>query len=113
MRAHQIEGGEIADPLVQRGRALEVGEQEGQRGDLQPLVDVEIVGLEDVAEGLVGQHPLGGEERLALADQLMQRVGGDEHRRQHPHVGLIVERQPQRAGAHRRGAPVGVMHVLL
>jgi len=36
MRAHQIEGGEIADPLIQRGRTLQVGEQEGQRGDLQP-----------------------------------------------------------------------------
>ena len=70
MRAHQIEGGEIADPLVERGRTLEVGEQEGQRRDLEALVDIEIVGLEDVAEGLVREHPLGGEERLALAEQL-------------------------------------------
>ena len=70
MRAHEIEGGEIADPLVERGRALEIGEQEGQRGDLEPLVDVEIVGLEHVAEGLVRQHPLGGEERPALAEQV-------------------------------------------
>ena len=97
MRAHQIERGEIADPFVQRGGALEVGEQERQRGDLQPLIDVEVVGLEDVAEGLVGQHPLGGQERLALADQMMERVARDEDRRQHAHAGLIVERQPQRA----------------
>src|SRR6266699_229628 len=67
MRTHQIECGEISDPLVQRGGALEVGEKERQRRDLQALIDIEIVGLEDVAEGLVGQHPLGGEERLALA----------------------------------------------
>ena len=92
MRAHQIECGEVADPLVQRGRALEVGEQERQRRDLETLIDVEVVGFEDVTEGLVGQHPLGREERLALADQVMKRVGGNENRRQHPHAGLIVER---------------------
>ena len=98
MRADQIERREVADPFIQRGRALQVGEQERQRGDLQPLVDVEIVGLEDVAKGLVGQHPLGGEKRLALADQVMQRVGGDEHRGQHANAGLVVERQVQRPG---------------
>src|SRR5882724_13555114 len=74
MRTHQIECGEISDPLVQRGGALEVGEKERQRRDLQALIDIEIVGLEDVAEGLVGQHPLGGEERLALAYQMVKRV---------------------------------------
>ena len=41
MRFHQVEGGEVADALVQRGRALEVGEQEGHPGDLEPLVDVD------------------------------------------------------------------------
>ena len=45
MRTHQIEGGEIADPLIKRGGALEVGEQKRQRGDLEPLVDVEICRL--------------------------------------------------------------------
>ena len=104
VRAHQIEGGEVADPLVQRGRALEVGEQERQRRDLETLVDIEIVRLEHVAEGLVGQHPLGGEERLALAYQVMERFGGDEDRRQHPHAGLIVERQPQRPRTQRYGS---------
>ena len=104
MRAHQIKRSEIADPLIQRGRALQIGEQEGQRGDLEPLVDTEIVGLVDVAKRLVGQHPLGGEERLPIAQQMMQAVGGNEDRRQHPHIGLVVERKPQRAGAHGRGA---------
>ena len=69
MRLHQIEGGEVADALVEFGRAAQVGEQEGQAGDLQALVDVERVGAVDVAEGLVGEQPLGGEERPALAEQ--------------------------------------------
>ena len=69
MLAHQVEGDEIADPLVELGRALEVGEQEGEAGDLQPLVDVERVGAIDVAEGLVGEQALGGQERPALAEQ--------------------------------------------
>src|SRR6516165_6661831 len=37
MRAHQIERGEVPDPLIERSRPLQVGEQESQRGDLQPL----------------------------------------------------------------------------
>ena len=88
------QGGEISDPLVQCGRALEVGEQERQRRDLEALIDVEIVGLEDITERLVSQHPFCGEERLALADQKMKRVGGNEDRWQHPHAGLVIERQP-------------------
>src|SRR6185312_12799908 len=96
MRAHEIERGEIADTLIERGRALQIGEQESQRGDLQPLVDIEIVGLEHVAEGLVRQHPLGGEEWPALAEQMVERIGGDEHGGQGPYAGLIVERKPQR-----------------
>ena len=72
MLAHQIVGDEIADPLVKRGRAFEVGEQKSQADDLEPLVDVERVGAIDVAEGLVGENALGGEERPALADQLVE-----------------------------------------
>ena len=77
MRAHQVEGDQVADPLVKLGRALEIGEQERQAGDLQPLVDVERVGAIDVAERLVGEQPLGGQERPALAEQVVQRVAGD------------------------------------
>ena len=77
MPLHQIEGDEIANPLVELGRAFEVGEQERQAGDLQPLVDVERVGAVDVAESLVGQEPLGGEEALAAAEQLVKVVAGD------------------------------------
>ena len=103
MLAHQIVGDEIADALVERGRALEVGEQEGQAGDLEPLIDVERVGAIDVAEGLVGEKALGGEERLALAEQMMQRVAGDPQRRQHAAVGAVFQRQPQRPRPHLHG----------
>ena len=82
MRAHQVEGDQVADPLVELGRALEVGEQEGEAGDLEPLVDVERVGAVDVAEGLVGEQALGGQERPALAEQVVQRVVGDPDARQ-------------------------------
>ena len=94
MRADQIERGEVADAFVERRGALEVGEQEGQRGDLEPLIDVEIVGLVDVAKGLVGQHAFCGEDRLAFAEHLMQRVAGNPHRRKHADAGLVFERQP-------------------
>ena len=73
--AHQIVGDDVADPLVKLGRALEVGEQERQARDLQPLIDVERVGAIDVAERLVGQQPLGGQERPPLAEQVVQRDG--------------------------------------
>ena len=62
MRPHEVEGDEVADPLVEFGRAAQVGEQEGQAGDLEPLVHVQRIGAVEVAEGLVGEQPLGGEE---------------------------------------------------
>src|ERR1700710_419885 len=102
MRAYQIERGEIADAFVQRGGALEVGEQERQRRDLEPLVDVEIVGLVDVAKGLVGEHALGGQDRFALAQHFMQRIAGDPDRGKYAHVGLIFKREPQRSWTQLR-----------
>src|SRR6516165_5036118 len=105
MRAHQIERGEVPDPLIERSRPLQVGEQESQRGDLQPLIDIEIVGLEDVAESLVGQHALCRKERPALAEQLMQLVAGNEDAGQHAQAGLVVERQPQ--GSRTQGRRSG------
>ena len=50
MLTHQIVSDEIADALIERRRALEVGEQEGQARDLEPLIDVERIGAIDVAE---------------------------------------------------------------
>ena len=70
----------------------------------RPWSTSERVGAIDVAEGLVGQEPLGGQERPALAEQMVQLLAGDPHRRQRAHVGAVVERQPQRAGAQLGGA---------
>ena len=56
MRPHQIEGHQVADPLVELGGSAQIGEQEGQAGDLQSLVDIERVGPIDVAKRLVGQE---------------------------------------------------------
>ena len=104
MLAHEIEGDEIADPFVELGRTLEIGEQEGQARDLQPLISVERVGAVDVAESLVGQQSLGGQERLAFAQEIMQRMAGNPETRQHAAVGFIIEREPQRPGAHFHGS---------
>ena len=103
MRAHQVVGDEVADALVELGRAFEIGEQEGQAGDLQALVDVERVGPVDVAERLVGEQALGGQERPALAEQVVELVPRDPHAGQHPRVGAVLERDSQRPRAHRKG----------
>src|SRR5579859_5452860 len=64
MRAHDVERGDVADPLIEHGRALEVGEKEGEAGNLEALLGVERVGAVKVAEGLVGQQPLSAQERM-------------------------------------------------
>ena len=56
MTAHEIEGGEIADPLVERGRASEVGEQDGQARDLEPLLGIERPAAIEIAERLIAEQ---------------------------------------------------------
>ena len=77
VRPHQVEGRQIADAVVELGGALEVGEQEGQAGDLEALVDVQRAGAVDVEERLVREQALGRQERLAPAEQLVERVARD------------------------------------
>ena len=72
-----VEGDQVADPLVKLGRAFEVGEQESQAGDLEPLLDVYRVGSVYVPEDLIGQHPFGRQERPAPAEKLMKLVSGN------------------------------------
>src|SRR5512139_2372272 len=55
MLAHKIVGDNSADTVIKRGRALEVGGEEGEAGNLEPLVDVKRVGSIDVAKGLIAQ----------------------------------------------------------
>ncbi len=92
----EIVGDEIADPLIKRGGALEIGEEEREARDLEPLIDIEDVGAIDVAKRLVGQEALCGEERLALAEQVMEPIAGDPQRRNDAAVRAVLERQAQR-----------------
>ena len=100
MRADEIIGGEITDALVELGRALEVGEQECQRQDLQALVDFERIGPVEIAEGLVGEQALGGQKRAAAAENARQILARRSRPRQRARVGLIFQRDAQRTGPH-------------
>ena len=91
MRPHQIERSQIADPLVQCCRTLEIGEQKRQRRDLEALVDIEIVGLVEIAKRLIGENPFGSHDRLALAEQIVKRVARNPDRGQHAIAGIIFE----------------------
>jgi hypothetical protein len=103
MRPHQVEGGEIADPLVKLGRAFEVGKQKGQAGDLQPLVDIDRVRAVEVAKHLVSQEPLGGQKWPPSAEKLVELVSGGEQSRQDSSIGAVLERQAQRPGTQLHG----------
>ena len=100
MRSHQIVRNEIADPLIELGRALEIRKQKGEAGYFQPLVDVERIGTIDVPERLIREQALGREEGAALAEQVMEPLAGDPHRRQHAHIGSVFQRQPQWSRMH-------------
>src|ERR1700719_3454912 len=67
-----VEGDQIADPLVKLGRAFEVGEQESQAGDLEPLLDVYRGGSVYVPEDLFGQHPCCRQERHEDGEKLVE-----------------------------------------
>ena len=90
MLLDQIERHQVADAFVKIGRALEIGEQKGEAGDLEPLIDVERIGPVDVAERLVGEQPLGSEERLTIAEHVVHRLAGDVHPRHEPLVGAVL-----------------------
>ncbi|MCY1515787.1 hypothetical protein D9M68_503890 [compost metagenome] len=100
MGLHQIEGCEIADPLVKFGGAAQIREEEGEAGDLQPLVYVDRVGAVDIAEGLVGKQPLGGEERTPAAEDIVQGVIGDTDRGQGAHIRMVFHLDAQRTRLH-------------
>ena len=72
MGAHQVIGNQVAYLLVEFCRALQIGEQERQAGDLEPLFDVECVGVIDIAEGLIAEQPLRRDERLSPRKELVE-----------------------------------------
>ena len=61
MIAHQMIGGGIADALVERGRALEIGEHQGHLGDGDLIPRPQHIAAEEIAEGLERRQPVGGE----------------------------------------------------
>src|ERR1700733_12168528 len=61
MPLHLNVGVEVADPLVERGRTLEVGEYEGNIVDRNTLRRADHLGAEEVAKGLCHQQSLAGQ----------------------------------------------------
>ena len=59
MRPHEVERGQVADPLIEFGGAFKVGEQKGQAGNLEPLIGIDRVGAVEVTKHLAGQQTLG------------------------------------------------------
>ncbi len=66
MRLDEIESRQVSNPLVKCRGAAQIGKKKSEAGYFQPLVDVECIGAMDVAKSLIGQKPLGGEERPAI-----------------------------------------------
>jgi hypothetical protein len=54
MGSDQVKGDQIADPLIELGRALEVGEQESQAGDFEPLFGINRVCAVEITKNLIG-----------------------------------------------------------
>src|ERR671912_370973 len=103
MRPHEVEGRKVADALVELGRALEVGEQEGEARDLEALVDVERIGPVEIAEALVGEEALCGEKGPAALQEMVELGAGDPKARQDAPEAVVLDGQPQRSGAHGEG----------
>src|SRR5215211_8282260 len=82
MRAHEIIRRKVSHPLVELGRSPQVGEQERQARDLEPLVDVERVRPINVPKGLVREQALGGQEWAAMAEDVVEIVARNADIRQ-------------------------------
>ena len=82
MGSHQIVSREIANPIIEFSRALEIGKQKGQARDLQSLVDIDRVGTIKISKCLIGQKTFSREKRAASAQQFMKLVAGDPNARQ-------------------------------
>src|ERR1700724_528522 len=103
MLVDEIEGDEVADALIERGRVLEIAEQESQAQDLEALADGERFGPVDVAEGLIGEETLCGENGLASLQEVVQRLVRHPYSRQHATLGAVFQSQAQWPGAQGNG----------
>ena len=70
MLLHQREGVEVTDPVVQRGRPLQVGEQQRDVLDADPLGGPDHLGPEQGAEGLGGEQSLAVEKRREMKGRM-------------------------------------------
>ena len=64
MLLDELEGVQIADPLIERGRSSDVGEQERDVADRDALGAAHDLGTEQAAERLAGEQVLAGEIRV-------------------------------------------------
>jgi len=78
MLAHEIVSDQITYALIECRRALEIGEQESEAGDLEPLIGVERVGVIKIAKCLIGEESFRGKERPPLAEQRVQLLAATE-----------------------------------
>ena len=106
MMPHQVVCHEIPHPFVQLGGAAQVGEENGQAGDLEALIHGERIRLVQVTKRLIAQHVLGSEEGSALGHQVVQLVVRPENARQKPSVAAILERQAQWARSKLEGVVI-------
>ena len=63
--AHEIERGEIPDPVVERCRTPEIGKEDREAGDLEALFRIERAVPVEIAERLVAEEPVRGQNRPA------------------------------------------------
>ena len=70
MLLDQLEGVEIADPLIERGRSPDVGEQQPDVADREALRATDHLGAEQALERLAGEQVLAGE----IGGELQERV---------------------------------------
>ena len=77
MLLHQLVGVEVADALVERGRALDVGEQDRDVADREPLRAADDLGAEQAAKGLAGEQVLAGEVGIEGQEDIVVGSGGN------------------------------------
>src|SRR6266480_149507 len=95
MLVDEIEGDEVTNALIELCRALEITKQESQAQDLETLADGKCFGAVDVAEGLIGEEALRGENGLASLEEVVQRLVRHPHGRQHATLGTVLQGQSQ------------------
>ena len=90
--------GEIADPVVERGRTPEIGKEDREARDLEALFRIERATPVEIAERLVAEEPVRGQNRPAAVGQSIQLGAVNPQAGQRPLARLVFERNARRAG---------------